>query len=102
MLSHTCFFGALLIYYIPRMMNKKSKFLRNTHNVLGSLAILGMLGETIMKFGTPSFMKYLGFSAVMLFIGITGYLMTKAKNMRRWHIIATLSFFAYLALIIIL
>ena len=50
MLSHTCFFGALLIYYIPRMMNKKSKFLRNTHIVLGSLAILGMLGETIMKF----------------------------------------------------
>lgn len=102
MISHTCFFGALLIYYIPKMMKKRSKFLRNTHIVLGTLAILGMMGETIMKIGTPSFMKYLGFSAVMLFIGATGYDMTKSKNGRRWHIIATLSFFAYLALIIIL
>lgn len=102
MISHTCFFGALLVYYIPKMMNKKSKFLRNAHIVLGTLAILGMLGETMMKFGTSSFMKYVGFSAVMIFIGVTGYLMTKTRNMRLWHIIATLSFFAYLALIIIL
>lgn len=102
MLSHTCFFGALLVYYIPKLMNKKSKFWRNAHMTLGTLAILGMIGETIMKFGTPSFMKYIGFSAVMLFIGATGYFMIKRRNMRRWHIVATLSFFAYLALIIIL
>lgn len=102
MIAHTCFFGALLVYYIPKWMNKKTKFWRYTHMILGTLAILGMMGETIMKFGTQSFAKYLGFSTVMLLIGVTGYGMNKSRHMRRWHLIATVSFFAYLACIIIL
>lgn len=102
MLSHTCFFGALLIYYIPRMMNKKSKFLRNTSYCIRIISYFRNAWGDHHEIWNTKFHEVFMFSAVMLFIGITGYLMTKAKNMRRWHIIATLSFFAYLALIIIL
>ena len=103
MLSHGCFFAALLVYYIPKAFGKKTRFIINLHMVLGSLSVLGMLYETAMKFGTDSFLKYVGFSCVMLAIAGTCYLITKnGKPSVKWHILATLSFFAYLALIIIL
>lgn len=103
MLSHGCFFAALLIYYIPKALGKKTKLTVNLHMFFGSLAVLGMLYETAMKFGTDKFLKYVGFSCVMLAIAVTGYLITKkGKPSVKWHIIATLSFFAYLILIIVL
>lgn len=77
MLSHGCFFAALLVYYIPKAFGKKTRFIINLHMVLGSLSVLGMLYETAMKFGTDSFLKYVGFSCVMLAIAGTGYLITK-------------------------
>ena len=103
MLSHGGFFAALLVYYIPKLFGKKTKLIVNLHIILGSLSVVGMLYETIMKIGTDSFLQYAGFSGVMLAIAWTGYLITKyGKPMVKWHIIATLSFFAYLMLIIIL
>ena len=103
MLSHGGFFAALLVYYIPKLFGKKTKLIVNLHIILGSLSVVGMLYETIMKIGTDSFLKYAGFSCVMLAIAGTGYLITKnGKPSVKWHIIATLSFFVYLALIIVL
>ncbi len=103
MLSHGCFFAALLVYYIPKMFGKKTRLIVNLHIILGSLSVLGMLYETMMKFGTDKFLKYLGFSCIMLAIAETGYSITKnGKPSVKWHIIATLSFFAYLVLIIVL
>lgn len=103
MLSHGCFFSALLVYYIPKMLGKKTRLIVNLHIILGSLSVLGMLYETLMKFGTDKFVKYLGFSCVMLAIATTGYLITKnGKKSIKWHILATLSFFVYLVLIIVL
>ena len=49
MLSHGCFFAALLVYYIPKAFGKKTRFIINLHMVLGSLSVLGMLYETAMK-----------------------------------------------------
>ena len=37
MLSHGCFFAALLVYYIPKAFGKKTRFIINLHMVLGSL-----------------------------------------------------------------
>ena len=103
MLSHGCFFAALFVYYIPKAFGKKTKLTVNLHIILGSLAVIGMLYETAMKFGTDSFLKYVGFSCVMLAIAATGYLITKnGRSSVKWHLLATFSFFAYLILIIVL
>ena len=74
MLSHGCFFAALLIYYISKALGKKTKLTVNLHIILGSLATVGMLYETVVKFGTESFLKYFGFSCIMLAIVGTGCL----------------------------
>ncbi|MDO4924161.1 MAG: hypothetical protein Q3980_00680 [Turicibacter sp.] len=103
MLSHGCFFAALLVYYIPKAFGKKTKLTVNLHIILGSLAVIGMLYETAMKIGTESFLKYAGFSCVMLAIAGTGYLITKnGRSSVKWHILATISFFTYLMMIIVL
>ena len=96
------FFVIISLLY-SKAFGKKTRFIINLHMVLGSLSVLGMLYETAMKFGTDSFLKYVGFSCIMLAIAGTGYLITKnGKLVKYRHILATLSFFAYLALIIIL
>lgn len=102
MLSHGCFFAALLVYYISKALAKKTKLTVNLHIILGSLATVGMLYETVVKFGTESFLKYFGFSCIMLAIVGTGCLTIKNKKLNiRWHIISTISFFIYLILIIL-
>lgn len=102
MLSHGCFFGALLVYYIPKMFGKKNRRIVILHMILGSLAVAGMVMETVQKVGQASFLKYAGFSTVMIAIAITGYLYEKkGKAFKWWHIGAMFSFFLYLAGIII-
>lgn len=102
MLSHSCFFGALLVYYIPKAFGKKSPTIVKLHILLGCLAVLGMILETIQKIGQDSFLKYIGFSIVMIAIALTGFLYErKGKTFKWWHIGAMASFFIYLAGIII-
>ena len=47
------------------------------------------------------FIKYIGFTLVMLSIGITGYLSIKRRGIsRKLHIVSTIGFFVYLFLVV--
>lgn len=102
MLSHSCFLGALLVYYIPKAFGKKNRTVVGLHIFLGCLAVIGMILETIQKMGQESLLKYMGFSIVMSAIALTGFLYErKGKSFKWWHIGAMMSFFVYLVGIII-
>lgn len=102
MLSHGCFFAALLVYYVFKGIGKKTSLIVNLHIILGTLSVIGMFYETMMKIGTESFLRYVGFSFVMLAIAGTGYLTIKnGRSSIKWHIISTISFFIYLIIVIV-
>lgn len=102
-LAHPFFMLALILYYVPKCFNVKKNIYVKMHIVTGSISIAAIVLGFISKIGTEDFLKYLGFSVIMLTIGISGYLIKKNYKLnRRIHIGATISFFVYLAGIIIL
>lgn len=101
-LAHPFFMMALILYYVPKCFKMKKSIYVKMHIVAGSISIAAILYGFINKIGTDDFLKYLGFAIIMLAIGISGYLIKKNYNLnRRIHIGATISFFLYLAGIII-
>mgnify|MGYP004539230355 FL=1 len=100
--AHLFFTLALLLYYVPRVFKVKKRLYINLHIISGSLSIAAMLYEFIIRAGTEDFIKYLGFTAIMLSIGISGFLIKKNyKLCKNIHIASTVLFFLYLAGIII-
>ncbi|CUO96490.1 hypothetical protein H8S10_04860 [Clostridium sp. NSJ-49] len=96
-ISSSFFMLALILYYIPKILKiRKNKYIK-AHIAIGSVSILAMIIALIQKFGQPDFIKYIGFSIIMILIGLTGYFFkNNPKLYRKLHIIATLSFFVYL------
>ena len=85
------------MYYIPKIFKlKKSRYVK-LHIFTGSISIITMITAFVLKIGQDYFIKYIGFSIIMILIGITGYLFKKNPRLyRKLHIISTISFFAYL------
>ena len=101
-LAHPFFMLALILYYIPKCFKVKKSIYVKMHIAAGSISIAAILLGFINKIGTEDFLKYLGFSAIMLTIGISGYCIKKNYKLnRKIHIGGTISFFVYLAGIII-
>lgn len=102
-LANPFFMLALLLYYVPKAFRMKKSVYVKMHIVTGGISIAAMLFGFITKIGTEDFLKYLGFSLIMLTIGVSGYLIKKKPKLnRRIHIGATIFFFVYLGGIIIL
>ena len=92
---------SLLIYYILKLFKVKKSICVKTHIVLGSISVLAMIAEFILRIGQEGFIKYIGFSVIMLAIGITGMVMKKNyKLYKKLHIIFTIGFFIYLPIAI--
>ena len=96
-ISSSLFMIALILYYVPTLLKiKKGKFIK-LHIITGAISILAMLVAAITKIGQPDFIKYIGFSIIMILIGLSGYLIKKnPKFYRRLHLILTILFFVYL------
>ena len=72
-----------------------------THIILGAISVVAMIGELINRIGQEGFIKYIGFSVIMLGIGITGVVMkNNYKLYKKLHIIFTIGFFVYLPIAI--
>lgn len=96
-ISSNLFMLALLIYYIPKLFKiKKFNFIK-AHIIIGSLSVIAMCLALVQKIGQSDFIKYIGFTLIMLAIGVTGYfLMGKRGLVRKLHIASTIGFFVYL------
>ena len=96
-LSSTLFMLALILYYVPKaLMVKKKKYLK-LHIVIGGISIIAMVLALVERIGQPDFIKYVGFTIIMILIGVSGYLIKKnPKLYRKLHTVFTIVFFVYL------
>lgn len=100
-ISSAFFMLALLAYYIPKLFKMKKSSYVKAHIALGSISVITMVAALISKIGQVDFVKYIGFTIIMLSIGVTGYLINKNhKRYRVLHIVFTISFFVYLYLVV--
>lgn len=92
---------SLIVYYVLKLLKVKRKVYLKAHIILGTISILAMLGELINRFGEQGFIKYIGFSVIMITIGVTGIIMKRNyKLYKKLHIIFTIGFFIYLPIAI--
>ena len=100
-ISSMFFCLSLIIYYILKLLKVKKKVYVKTHIILGAISVVAMIGELINRIGQEGFIKYIGFSVIMLGIGITGVVMkSNYKLYKKLHIIFTIGFFVYLPIAI--
>ena len=97
-LSSLLFMVSLLVYYIPKLLRIKKFNFRKAHIALGGMSVIAMCIALIQKIGNEDFIKYIGFTLIMLAIGITGYFFKENRKgiARKLHIISTIGFFVYL------
>lgn len=96
-ISSMFFMLSLLICYVPKIFKVKNKIIINTHIVTGLISVGAMLIALFASIGSKDLVKYLGFSAIMIGILVSGYLsQKKIKRNRKIHIGFTLGFFVYL------
>lgn len=96
-ISSNLFMIALLIYYVPKLFKiKKFNFIKG-HIIVGSLSVLSMCLALVQKIGQADFIKYIGFTSIMVAIGVTGYFSRGKRGLaRNLHIVSTIGFFVYL------
>lgn len=97
-ISSMFFMISLLIYYIPKLFKVRKPIFLKFHIGAGIISTLAMFGALVQAVVSgEEIIKYLGFSVVMLLISGTGYFIKKNYKLnRKLHIVATISFFAYL------
>ena len=100
-ISSIFFCLSLLIYYILKLFKIKRKTYVKTHIFLGTISVVTMICQLILRIGQEGFIKYIGLAAIMIAIGVTGVIMKKNyKLYRKLHIIFTISCFVYLPIAI--
>lgn len=101
-ISSMFFMISFLIYYIPKLFKVRKPIFLKLHIGAGIISTLAMFGALIQAIALKGdIVKYLGFSIVMLLISGTGYFIKKNYKLnKRLHIVATLSFFVYLFIVI--
>ena len=96
-LSSSLFCLSLLIYYIAKLFKANKKTYVKVHMIIGSISIIAMILALITKIGQADFIKYIGFTTIMIAIGVTGAIMKKNYKLYRiLHVVFTISFFIYL------
>lgn len=92
---------SLVIYHMLRLFKIKKSTCIKAHIVLGSISILSMICELILRIGQEGFVKYIGFNVIMITIAITGIWMKRNyKLYKKLHVIFTFLFFIYLPIAI--
>lgn len=94
-LSSMFFMLSLLSFYIPKIFKIKNKKFINFHIVMGIMSFISMLVVFIRSIGTEDFIKYLGFTLILIGILISGYF-KRNKKAGKIHLIITIGFFLYL------
>lgn len=96
-ISSMFFILALIVYYVPKFINKKNKVCLSLHKIFGVISAVAMSVMVVNRVGTEDFIKYLGFAAIIILICITGILIKKdRKTQLKAHGILTIGFFVYL------
>lgn len=96
-LSSTFFMVALILYYVPKNFKMKKKIYLKAHIITGLISIMAMIFAFIKRIGQADFIKYIGFTIIMILIGLSGYFINKnSKLYRNMHIVFTITFFGYL------
>lgn len=96
-ISSSLFMLALLVYYIPKIFKIKKVNYIKAHIVIGSASVVAMCIALIQKIGNADFIKYIGFTLIMIAIGVTGYFSIRKRGMEiKLHIVSTIGFFIYL------
>ena len=96
-ISSTLFMVALILYYVPKAFKVKKKKYLKLHIIIGGISIVAMILALIERIGQVDFIKYIGFTIIMILIGLSGYLINKnPKLYRKVHIVFTILFFVYL------
>ena len=96
-ISSLFFMVALVLYYIPKIFKVRKFNYIKAHIITGSISIIAMVIALISKIGQTDFVKYIGFTIIMISIGVTGYLIKKSPKLyRKLHTAFTVSFFVYL------
>ena len=65
-ISSSLFCLSLLVYYLPKLFKAKKKIYVKAHMILGSISVLTMVTAMILKLGQADFVKYIGFSMIMI------------------------------------
>lgn len=100
-ISSMFFCLSLLIYYILKLFKVKRRIYVKTHIFLGTVSVIAMIAELVIRIGQEGLVKYIGFTAIMIAIGITGAFMKRNyKLYKKLHIIFTIAFFVYLPIAI--
>ena len=100
-ISSMFFCLSLLIYYILKLFKVKRCIYIKSHMLLGAISVIAMASQLFFKIGQEGFIKYIGFTTIMLAIGITGAFMKRNYRLyKKLHIIFTISFFIYLPIAI--
>ena len=100
-ISSMFFCLSLLIYYILKLFKVKRRIYVKTHIFLGTVSVIAMITELVIRIGQEGLVKYIGFTAIMIAIGITGAFMKRNyKLYKKLHIIFTIAFFVYLPIAI--
>ena len=94
-LSSMFFMLSLLSFYLPKMFKIKNKRFLNFHIAMGIMSFITMGVVFIQSIGTPEFLKYLGFTLILLGILVSGYF-KRNKKAGKIHLIITIVFFLYL------
>lgn len=102
-ISSSLFMVSLILYYVPKVLRFKKTIYIKAHITIGAISILAMFIALIQRIGQADFIKYIGFTIIMILIGITGYLIKKNPRIyRKLHFIFTILFFVYLFSTIVL
>ena len=96
-ISSLFFMVALMLYYIPKGLKIRKFNYVKTHIITGSMSIIAMVIALLGKIRQADFVKYIGFTIIMISIGVTGYLIKRNPRLyRKLHVVFTMSFFVYL------
>lgn len=100
-ISSIFFCLSLLIYYILKLCKVKKCIYIKAHIFLGAISVIAMTSQLFLRVGQEGFIKYIGFTAIMLAIGITGAFMKRNYKLYKiLHITFTIGFFVYLPIAI--
>lgn len=96
-ISSSFFMLSLLFYYVPKIFKIKRVNFIKAHIFLGTISVIAMCIALIQKIGQDDFIKYVGFTGIMISIGVTGYFSTKKPSIyKKSHLVSTIGFFIYL------
>lgn len=96
-ISSSLFMLSLIVYYAGKIVKIKKINYIKSHIFLGTISVLAMIGALVERIAQADFIKYIGFSLIMVLIGGTGYFIRKNKRKYRMlHILGVFLFFVYL------